>query len=267
MKVGFVQFYPIFGKVKKNLERMAELVRSVDADLLVFPELATSGYLFLDETELGSVAEPIPRGSSFKFLSDLAKETETALIVGMPEAVKGVYYNSAVSILPDGQFYIYRKAHLFDNEKRIFKPGDTGFYVFEYKGAKIGVIICYDWAFPEATRVLALLGAHIIAHPANLVLPYAQRVMRARSIENRVFTITANRIGAEDRGEMKLEFTGMSQVTDTKGNVILSAERDSESVKVVEIDPADAEDKKFTPLTDIFEDRRPELYNLLTKKF
>ncbi len=266
MKVGFVQFKPQFGKVKENLQRGIELMKSVDADLMVFPELAFTGYLFEDRTELEALAEPIPHGYTFRTIQEAARETGTAIVYGAPEEVKGAVFNSAVAVLPDGGFFIYRKAHLFDREKLLFKPGDTGFFVFEFRGVKMGMIVCYDWAFPEATRSLALLGAQIVLHPANLVLPYAQRAMRIRSIENRIFTITANRIGTEERAGLKLTFTGWSQVTAPNGEALIEADQDAEAVMAVEIDPEEALNKKFTELTDIFDDRRPELYTAIVKE-
>ncbi len=267
MKIGFVQFNPVFGDVDGNVRKAIQLMDSLDAELIVLPELAFTGYLFEDLTELEALAEPVPKGKTFRAIQDFSKSSGKAVIYGAPEEVRGVVFNSAVAVLPDGRFFIYRKSHLFDREKMLFKPGDTGFFVFEFRDARIGMIVCYDWVFPEAVRSLALAGAQIVAHPANLVLPYAQRAMRVRSIENRIFTITANRIGIESRAGTELRFTGKSQITSPDGSVLASASEDAEAVMSVEIDPAEALNKKFTELTDIFEDRRPELYKNIVGKF
>ncbi len=266
MKIGFIQFNPVFGKLKENIDRGIALLDEIEADIAVFPELAFTGYLFEDRTELESLSESIPRGPTFRALAEVARKRDMAIVYGAPETVKGAVFNSAIAVLPDGRFFIYRKAHLFDREKLLFKPGDTGFFVFEFRGVKIGMIVCYDWAFPESIRVLSLLGAQIVVHPANLVLPYAQRAMVVRSIENRIFTVTANRIGTEKRASTELTFTGMSQVTAPDGSVLISAKRDSEAAMAVEIDPDEALNKKFTELTDLFDDRRPELYTVITKR-
>ena len=266
MKIGFVQFDPQFGDVEVNLQKAIGLMESADADLFVLPELAFTGYLFEDRTELEALAEPIPKGRTFREIRKFVMDTGTAVIYGAPEEVKGGVYNSAVAVLPDGGFFIYRKSHLFDREKLLFRLGDTGFFVFEFRGVKLGMIVCYDWVFPESVRSLALMGAQIVAHPANLVLPYAQRAMVVRSIENRIFTITANRIGVEHRAGLQLRFTGKSQVTAPNGDVLVSASDDAEAVMTVEINPDEALDKKFTELTDIFEDRRPELYQAIVRK-
>jgi len=107
-------------------------------------------------------------------------------------------------------------------------------------------------------RTLALKGADIVAHPANLVLPYAPRAMPIRSLENRVFSITANRIG-EERG---LRFIGMSQINSPRAEILLRASEDKEEVGVVEINIEEARNKRLNEFNDIFKDRRPEHYSL-----
>ena len=123
-------------------------------------------------------------------------------------------------------------------------------------------MICFDWIFPESARILALKGADIIAHPSNLVLPYCQDAMITRSIENGVFTVTTNRIGSEKRGGKKeLKFTGGSQVTGTKGEVLLKANDVEDKLGIVEIVPEKARDKQITQYNNIITDRRKSLYN------
>jgi len=124
-------------------------------------------------------------------------------------------------------------------------------------------MICFDWIFPEAARVLALKGAEVICHPANLVLPWCQRAMVTRSIENRVFIVTANRIGGEKREGRELKFTGGSQITSPVGELLCQASEEGEEVGVVDIDPSIAKDKAITEENDLFSDRRPELYQQL----
>jgi predicted amidohydrolase len=131
--------------------------------------------------------------------------------------------------------------------------------------AKLGILICFDWVFPEVSRALALEGAHILCHPSNLVLPFAQDAMKTRCIENRVFAVTANRIGSERRGSAALTFTGRSQIVGPAGEVLASASDRSESLRVVEVDVGAAADKNFTPNNHIFKDRVPRLYAPLVK--
>ena len=266
MKIGFVQFCPIFGKKEENLEKVEKLIQNEEADLLVLPELFNTGYIFADKEELESLAEKIPEGETIKFLTQLSTQKKMSLVFGIAEKNGDKFYNSAVLLTPEGIKGVYRKLHLFDQEKYLFDPGDQEPEVFDEGKAKIGMMVCFDWLFPEVARVLALKGADIICHPSDLVLPYAQEAMRIRSLENRVFAITCNRTGEEDRVGRKLSFTGRSQITDPRGNILLRASQDKEEVGVVEIDPLLARDKKFTENNFIFDDRRPEFYKrLLTK--
>ena len=107
---------------------------------------------------------------------------------------------------PRGLLQTYRKVHLFNQEKRWFDPGDLPFQVERVRGVRVGMMICFDWVFPEASRALALQGADLVAHPSNLVLDYCQRVMPARCIENGVFAVTANRFGEDRRPHRQRAF-------------------------------------------------------------
>jgi len=128
--------------------------------------------------------------------------------------------------------------------------------VYDIGHARIGIMICFDWFFPEVARYLAVKGADIICHPANLVLPYCPQAMITRCIENRVFAVTANRIGMEDSSEGLLTFIGTSQVLGTKGEILYRASSDREEAIVVEIDPGNARNKHVTAVNHIFDDRR-----------
>ncbi len=264
--IGYVQTRPKFGEVEENVKRALDLASKVEADLLVLPELFNTGYLFESREEALKLSEPV-EGPTVKALARFAAETSTALIAGFAELDSGVPYNSAVVVDETGDVRgVYRKVHLFNEEKVWFDPGNLGFRVFEVAGARVGVMICFDWFFPESTRVLALSGAQIIAHPANLVLPYAQTAMLARSIENRVFTVTANRVGEDLRPSGKrIGFTGQSQVTSPKMEVLVRGPRDREHVAVVTVDPSEADNKRITERNDLFQDRRPEFYGKLVE--
>ena len=260
-RVGYVQTRPLFGEVELNLSSALSLASRADADLLVFPELFSTGYLYLSKGELTKLAEPIPDGPTSKELMKFAEEHSTAVIAGLAERSRGAFYNSAIIIDERGEFRgVYRKLHLFNEEKLFFDPGDVVAGVHELSSLRVGTMICFDWIFPEVARILALKGAQLVAHPANLVLPYAQTAMLARSIENRVFTVTANRVGLEERNGKKLEFTGMSQITSPEMKQIRRASKAREEVGVAEIDPALADDKDLTDLNNLWRDRRVETY-------
>ena len=163
--------------------------------------------------------------------------------------------------ITDGQLrHNYRKVHLFNREKKFFKPGNQGFQVFDFRGATLGMMICFDWLFPEAARSLALQGAQMILHPANLVLPYCQQAMFARAIENRVFIVTVNRVGTEAAGTHSNTFTGQSQIVSPEGEYLVRMNEDSPQVEVMHIDPGQALDKHITPFNHVLEDRRTAIY-------
>lgn len=262
MRVGFVQNKPIFGERDRNLAEALELAASLPADLLVLPELFASGYLFSDARELHDAAEPTT-GPTLRALARFCRSRSCFLIGGFPERAPEGVFNSAAVVGPEGLLGLYRKTHLFNKERELFQPGDTGFRTWRLGGIQVGVMICFDWCFPEAARSLVLAGAELLAHPSNLVLPHGQRAMRVRSLENRVFSITANRTGSDlgpDGAELR--FTGGSQITDIDGTVLAKAPPDEPRVEVWEIDPARARDKWVTPLNDVIQDRRPELYRI-----
>jgi len=258
--VGFFQTSPLLGKKDENVERAISSIRGAKADLLVLPELFNSGYLFESVEELKRSAESIPEGPTFLKMADLAAQENVNLVFGMAEKEGDRFLNSSVLVTPRGDYYVYRKLHLFDREKLWFSPGDKELKVFDIGGAKVGMMICFDWIFPETARILALKGAEIICHPSNLILQYCQSAMITRCIENRVFAITANRTGTEEKGGVKLSFTGYSQVVDPKGNILTKANECEEGVWTVKIDPGLARDKKVTPNNHLFKDRRTEFY-------
>jgi predicted amidohydrolase len=266
MRVGFVQFRPVFGDAAANLETMKRLVSSVRADLLVLPELATTGYTFTSPEELARIAEPFGSSPSLDALQALAKERDCALVVGFGESAGGRLYNSSALLTPEGDRKLYRKIHLFGAENLFFTPGDIPFAVHDWRGVKLGIMICFDWFFPESMRTLALKGAQIVCHPVNFVLPWGPKAMTVRSLENRVFSITANRYGTETRGDYSFSFIGQSQVVSPMGEVLASAPAEGDSAAVVEIDPAQALNKKLNKFNDLFECRRPEFYGEITEK-
>ena len=264
MKLGLYQNHPEFGQVQKNTSQALKDLRAADADLMVLPELFNTGYQFVSREELFDLSEDMPSGPTCEALIDLASSKGMYLVFGMAERDGDKIYNSAGIAGPEGFIGRYRKSHLFYEEKYFFNPGDTGFKIFDINIARIGVMICFDWWFPESARSLALMGADIICHPANLVLPACQKAMVTRSLENGVFSVTANRIGSESRGGKKeLLFTGKSQVVDNRGILLTSMKKDKTGISIVDIEVKKARQKDITSLNDRFRDRRPELYRAL----
>ncbi|MDE2040258.1 MAG: hypothetical protein KGO96_04995 [Elusimicrobia bacterium] len=251
--LGVVQNKPRLLKPRENLAACLKLMEGLSADLWVLPELFASGYNFATKAEVRRCAEPAD-GPLAGVLKTWTASRGCAVVAGFPEKAGGKLFNSA--LLVDGpKTRVYRKTHLFGNEKKFFKPGDTGFWVEPVNGVPVGVMICYDWFFPESARALALRGAQIIAHPANLVLPWCPEAMKTRSLENRVFSATADRVG----GERGLRFIGQSQVVAPNGCLLARLGEETRAC-VVAIDPWTAKDKKVHPRNDLFADRRPLLY-------
>ena len=266
-RIGFLQFEPIFGRVEENLDRIGRNLSGCAADLVVIPELATTGYNFATLPELEELAEPIPGGAATKRLEEIARREKISLVAGIAERQEtgpgAVFYNSAVLVNPDGHAGTYRKVHLFDREKLFFRPGDLGFPVFTLPGpgsVRVGIMVCFDWRFPEAARSLALEGADILAHPSNLLKPWCQAAMVTRCLENRVFAVTATRTGVEDRGGVRLEFTGASQVVDPGGRVMAKANGSEECLRLVDVDLEAARRKMVNDYNDLLADRRPDQY-------
>lgn len=260
-RVSVLQFEPRLLQVRENLARLEELLRALETDLVVLPEFCTSGYLFASADEVQSVCEKIPNGPALKLFSGLAWEKKFSIVYGFAERSGNLFYNSCALVNPDGSHYVYRKTHLFNREKLFFTPGDTGFMVCPAnKGIKVGLMVCFDWQFPESARTLALRGAQVICHPSNLVLPWCQQAMVTRSLENRVFSITSNRVGSEQNGGDSISFTGMSQILGTKGEILARMNDSETGIRTCVIEPGLALDKKVTPRNDAFGDRRPDMY-------
>jgi len=254
-RIGLVQNQPRFLKSKQNVAACLELMDKLPADLWVLPELFASGYNFKTKREAEKCAETIPEGPLCALLKAWSVAKNSAVVAGLPEKSGKKLYNSAI-LVENGRIHLYRKTHLFGNEKKFFAPGNTGFWVKPVKGVKVGVMICFDWFFPESCRTLALQGAQVVAHSANLVLPWGPEGMKIRSLENRVFSATANRVGAE-RG---LRYIGQSQVVAPNGGLLARLGHAEVRAIVVETDPWTAKDKKVHPANDLFADRRPRYY-------
>jgi predicted amidohydrolase len=265
MKAGFIQFSPVFGNVDANIEKASSMMEKADAELMVLPELFNTGYLFISLKEVAAVAEEIPAGKTTRALSAIARRKKINIVAGIAEKFKNDLYNSAVLISPEGYAGTYRKTHLFNEENLWFKPGNTGFNVFDLGICRIGIMICFDWFFPESARILALKGADIICHPANLVLPYCQDAMLTRCLENRVYAVTANRTGCEERGGKKFSYTGKSQITAPDARILYRAGAQNDEIGIVDIDVRTARNKRINEHNNMFADRRIDCYQDLVK--
>ncbi len=264
LTVAAIQTHPEFGNVAANVETALDLVPA-ECDLAVLPELFSTGYQFRSPEEAFALAEDLTGdpagGPACRALTDLAAATGTTLVAGLVEKAGDRLFNSSVLVRPDGTRDLYRKVHLFMDEKSIFTPGDRGFPVFKACGTTLGMMICFDWIFPEAARSLALAGAEIICHPSNLLLPWCQAAMVTRCQENMVVGVTSNRVGTENRTGTELIFSGRSQVMSRMGDRLAGLDKDEVGVAVAKVQIIE-KDKLFTASNDLWGDRRPEAYRL-----
>jgi predicted amidohydrolase len=264
-KIGFYQFCPRFGLVDQNLAQVVNTLKHADADLVVLPELAFTGYYFGSRDELRQFVEDPRASTTVDSLVSLCRARDFYLVTGFAEKHLDRYFNSALLIGPQGVVHTYRKLHLFGTEQDCFDKGDTPLQVDEVRGIRVGMMICFDWIFPEVTRTLVLQGADVICHPANLVLAYCQQAMIVRCIENLVFAVTANRYGTENRPHGDLSFTGQSQIVAPKGALLHRSVADQDDLHVVEVDLELARDKTIATRNHIIADRRPDFYRELCR--
>lgn len=271
MRVAVAQTEPKLGEKERNLEvcvTALEDAAKAGAALLVLPECAIPGYMFDSAEEALPFAEEIP-GPSTEILEREARRLGAHVVCGLLERDGDVLHNAAVLVGPDGLIGVYRKTHLpFLGVDRFVVAGDE-LPLFETPLGLIGIEICYDLRFPEATRTLALGGADLVAHPTNF--PVAARlqtefITRARAAENRVYLLTANRIGKERWGE----FCGWSQIVDPYGERLAEASADEEALLIADIDVERARDKDYVIPGEyelyLFGHRRPELYGALMQE-
>lgn len=257
--VASIQFKPVMADIDATIALLDPLMDlAFTADLVVLPELASTGYSFSSRDEALGCAEEVLYSKFIKFLEQKAKKHNYLVVAGMNELEDGLLYNSSILVGKGGLVGRYRKLHLFDKEGDVFEPGNLGLPVFETHLGVIGMLVCYDWMFSEPWRVLGLKGADIVCHPANLVLPYCQTFLPTHSYINGYPIISANRVG-EERG---VQFSGGSIVVDNKGVTLVKAGADTE-ILWCELDLNLSKNKVIFQRNDLFKDRREDVYGNL----
>ena len=274
-KVAAIQMVMCDNK-ETNILKAESLVREAaknGAQIILLPELFEGLYFCKDmDNEYFSWAKERENHPLITRFSNIAKELEVVLPISYFEKEDDTYFNSLVVIDADGKVLEnYRKTHIPDGpgyeEKFYFKPGNTGFKVWQTKYAKIGVGICWDQWFPETARSLALMGAEMIFYPTAIgsepqidvdSKAHWQRVQQGHAAANTVPVITANRIGVEEGKSCTLTFYGSSFMTDYTGEKIAEASRDKEEIIYSEYDLN--ENRKQREYWALFKDRRPEMY-------
>ncbi len=238
MKIGLYQFEVAFKAPEENLRRIAVGTRGLDVELLVLPELCTSGYLLTRE-EAHRLAIELP-SEGLAPLVDVASQLDTRLVAGVIERQGDRLYNSIVLVDPGGWVATQRKIHLTTLERRVFSSG-TELQTFSFGPLRVGVVTCFDAWFPEASRQLTRSGAQLLCQPAAFGGRRTLDVMRVRSMENHVFSATANRLGRERSDGVDAQFRGESQIVDCDGSVIAAAADQPEALTCeVDVERADA---------------------------
>jgi predicted amidohydrolase len=265
--IAAVQMDCQLGKREENLAGVRarlSVAANQEARLVIFPECILSGYGFGSRAEALPHAETLP-GPSTEALAADCRRLNVWTVVGLLERDGDRLFNAAALVGPLGFIAGYRKVHLpCLGVDRFTTPGDRPFAVHDLGGLRIGINICYDGSFPESSRVLALLGADLIALPTNWP-PNAWRnpkfVVPTRAIENHVYYAAVNRIGEESG----FRFIGQSRIVDCSGDLLATSENDDNTILYAEIDPERARRKRIINIPRQYEvdrvaDRRPEMY-------
>lgn len=273
--VATVQLKPRLGEIEDNLVKMSEMISTIASqqrvDLIVFPELITSGY------ELGvrftEMAQRVP-GPTVNLIAQRANEYGVYVAFGMvvKERVESVLYNSAILIGPEGDLVeVYNKTHLRGEERMAFREGFK-MPVIETEMGTIGLMIGYDLAFPEVARSLTLDGAEIIAVLANWEAPAIDEwktYLRARAYENAVYMVGSNRVGED----VTLTFGGESMVVGPRGQIYasLAGETDEKTgaplegfaVARIDLDEVRHAREEY----QLIQNRQPTVYKTIVRRY
>jgi len=275
IRIAAAQLEPKLMKTEENLRSILHATKEAadnHADLIVFPECSLTGYIFFSRQEALPFAETIP-GPSTEKLADLCQKLKVHAVFGLLEKEDDKLFNATALLGPQGLIGKYRKNHLpFMGVDRFVDIGNQPFRVYRTPIGNIGLQICYDILFPESSRVMALLGADILALSTNFPT-YRGRgekattyLVSARAIENRVHMVSADRVGSE-RG---MSFAGLSKIVDASGEILGLASPDREEIIYGQVSLEPARQKKVTYIpgeweTNCIGDRRPELYGVITQ--
>jgi N-carbamoylputrescine amidase len=284
VQIGLVQM-SCSKDVAANIDKAKREIRnaaSQGAQIVCLQELFTSLYFCdVEDYDNFQLAEAIP-GPTTHIMGELAKELGVVIIASLFEKrAEGLYHNTTAVIDADGTYLgKYRKMHIPDDpafyEKFYFTPGDLGYKVFQTKFAKIGVLICWDQWYPEASRITALMGAEILFYPTAIGWATSQdeetnqdqynawqTIQRSHAVANGVPVVSVNRVGFEQDGAMK--FWGGSFVANAQGKLLYLASHDNEETTVTNLDLK--ESNYFRMHWPFLRDRRIDSYAPITKRF
>jgi predicted amidohydrolase len=262
------QLAPIVGDLATNSAVTCAAIDeavTAGAQVVVLPELATSGYMFESVAEARSTALGAD-SALFEDWAALAARGSVVVIGGFCELGRtGEVFNSAAIVDGTGVLAVYQKLHLWDNEKQFFTPGSSAPPIVDTQHGRIGVVICYDLEFPELTRSVALAGTDLLAVPTNWPLAYRPEGERPPEVQIAIAAARANRMAiaccdrtGTERGQ---QWTGGTTVIDENGWVVAAAGH--ADVATAELDLTLGRNKVLTDRAHAFEDRRPEFYRSL----
>ena len=277
VRLGAAQFAMSWDRAA-NIAKAKEMVRSAHAKgagAVLLPELFETPYFCQDQSaEHFALARPFENNPVIAEFSALAAELGVVLPLSFFECAGNVYYNALAMIDGDGRVLgRYRKSHIPDGpgyqEKFYFRPGDSGFLVWDTRCGRLGAAVCWDQWFPEAARIMALKGADALFYPTAIGSepPPAppvdsrdlwRRVMQGHAAANYVPVVAANRVGVEQGKAGELRFYGSSFIAGPTGEILAELGRDEEGVIVAEVDFASI--AKARASWGLFRDRRPDLY-------
>jgi beta-ureidopropionase len=274
VRVGLIQHHWT-GDKASMIDAHIELAREASAQdvaVLCFQELFYGPYFCqVQEPEYFSYAEAVPGGPTTQMMCDLARELQMVLVVPVyEEEMPGVLYNTTFVVDADGSYLgKYRKTHIPQVkgfwEKFYFRPGNTGYPIFDTAVGRIGVYTCYDRHFPEGWRVLGLKGARIVFNPSATSRSHSQYLwlleQPAAAVANEYFVAAINRVGTEPLGDN--DFYGSSYVCSPRGQLVGDAASDTKDellVRDCDMSVIDAVRNQWA----FYRDRRPDLYGELT---
>ena len=284
VKIGTIQMSCVADK-QQNLEKAIKNIREVaakGANIVCLQELFTSLYFCdIEDYDNFDLAESIP-GPSTDALSAVAKELGVVIIASLFEKrAEGLYHNTTAVLDADGTYLgKYRKMHIPDDpayyEKFYFTPGELGYKIFKTQFGKVGVLICWDQWYPEASRITTLMGADILFYPTAIGWATDQDeetnkdqynawqiIQRSHSVANGLPVVSVNRVGFEQDGAMK--FWGGSFVTNAQGKLLYLASHDQEESVVTEVELGQTDYmRRHWPF---LRDRRIDSYQPITKRF
>lgn len=277
LTVAAVQMAMVDGDVARNVATAERLVRDAagrGARLILIPELFEDRYFCEDQrAEHLAKARPLAGHPTVEHFAAVARELSVVLPISFYERSGNELFNSCAVVDADGTVLgVYRKSHIPDgpgySEKYYFRPGDTGFRVWDTAVGRIGIGICWDQWFPEVARALTLAGAEVILYPTAIgsepteptwdSAPHWQRVMQGHAGANLVPVVAANRVGVEVGSRFTLEFYGSSFIAGPTGDKIVEADRSSETVLTAAFDLDEVASLRRS--WGVFRDRRVDLY-------